>query len=313
MNRLKSFGIAISLVFAAALPVAADDACNQAPFTAKKQLEFTRGLLDDAEYFRAVGEGRRYLSFYESCGRIDEARLYIGLAYQRAEQWDRAAEVFRSMAEGASGPTAAMAHLALADTLFRQGRYELAAAEYSAFAAKVTDPAYSGYARYREGFAYFIGRAPDKAATAFRLVSDDAPEKGRAERMQKSLALADDLPYRSPTLAGVMSAVLPGAGQVYTGRWVDGVISLIVNAGFGFGAYEAYRRDLPVVATMVALFEVGWYTGNIFSAVNYAHRYNERAYEGYQREWMQRELVERDWASEAAGETRYLRFGLDFE
>lgn len=313
MNRLKFFGIAISLALAAARPVAADDVCNQAPFTATKQLEFTRSLIHDAEYFRAVGEARRYLSFFEPCGRLDEARLYVGVAYQRAEQWDKAAEVFRSLADSATGPTAAIAHLALADTLFRQGRYELAANEYGSFAAKVTDPAYAGYARYREGFSYFLGRRRDDAGRAFRLVADDAPEKGRAERMERSLALEDDLPYRSPVLAGVMSAVLPGAGQVYTGRWVDGVISLIVNAGFGFGAYEAYRNDLPVVATMVALFEVGWYTGNIFSSVNYAYRFNERAYEGYQREWMQRELVERDWASEAAGETRYLRFGLDFE
>lgn len=312
MNRLKFFGIAISL-FVAAGTAAADDVCHTPPITADGQLAFTRGLIDDAEYFRAVGEGRRYLQFFDTCGGVETARLYIGVAYMRAEQWDRAVEVFRSVADNATGPTAAVAHLALADTLFRQGRYQLAANEYSEFAAKATDPAYQGYAHYREGFAYFLGRRRDLAAKSFRLVSDEAPEKRRAERMEDALQKEDDLPYRSPALAGVMSAIVPGAGQVYTGRWVDGVISLLVNAGFGFGAYEAYRQDMPVVAGIVALFEVGWYTGNIFSSVNYAYRFNERAVEGYQREWMQRELVERDWAAEAAGETKYLRFGLDFD
>ncbi|MBN2799685.1 MAG: hypothetical protein JXX28_11110, partial [Deltaproteobacteria bacterium] len=50
-------------------------------------------------------------------------------------------------------------------------------------------------------------------------------------------------PYRvvSPTGAGVMSAVLPGSGQVYAGHWGDGVMALLTTAGSGALSYTLLR------------------------------------------------------------------------
>jgi tetratricopeptide (TPR) repeat protein len=317
MTKLKFSGIftsiALAFAFLGAPSIAAADPCHSEPFTAAKQLGFTRTLLADKEYFRAAGEARRYVAFFDECGSVDSARLYSGLAYQRAGQWDNALDVFRSMADSATGPTADMATLAMADTYFRQSRFDLAAAAYGDFAAKHPTSVFSGYARYRQGFAYFLLRAPDEAERAFRQVPADAPEKTYAEKMEGVAGKASELPHRSPALAGVMSAILPGSGQVYSGRYADGVVSLFVNGVFTFAAIQAYQRDVPVVALIIALFEVGWYTGNIFSSVNYAYKFNERALEGYQRDYQQRNLVERDWSAEPGGTPVYLRFGIDFE
>ncbi len=298
--------------FSPAATTATSLTCETTPYTAEAQLGFTRSLLDDAEYYRVVGEGSRYLYFYAPCGGENIARLYVGLAYQRAKQWEKATEVFRSMSNRATGATGAYAQLALADTLFRQERFEAAATSYRLFAQTTPDVELAGYAHYREGFSHFLNRNPTAARDAFSAVSPDAREYRYAAPMSDAVLGLYDVPSKSPLAAGIMSGVLPGLGQVYTGRWVDGVISFIVNAGFIYGTYEAFNHDLPVVGILIGLFEVGWYTGNIFSAVNYAQRFNERAVEGYQRELMLKELVERDWAAESVGETRYLRFGLDF-
>jgi hypothetical protein len=313
MSLLKFSGIITSLfLVAVAQPVHAAEGCEDGRITASKQLDFTRSLLEDGEHFRAVGEGRRYLVFFDDCGEVDSARLLVGLSYQRAKQWEEARETFRSLAGSATDATGHMARLAFADTLFRQERYQAAAANYKEFADKVSESSYAAYARYRQGFSELLDRRPVVAKQVFLTVPEGSDVSRHSLQLAEATGGFDDLPSRSPALAGIMSAIIPGAGQAYTGRWVDGSISLLVNAGFGIAAWQAYQNDLPVVAILVGLFELGWYTGNIFSAVNYAHKYNERALEGYQRDLMQRDLVERDWAAETNGQTRYLRFGVDF-
>ena len=66
---------------------------------------------------------------------------------------------------------------------------------------------------------------------------------------------------RNPALAAVLSAIIPGVGQLYKGRILAGILWLIITPGFWIGsggtlgwichviaAYTAYTyaRDNPV-------------------------------------------------------------------
>jgi TM2 domain-containing membrane protein YozV len=66
---------------------------------------------------------------------------------------------------------------------------------------------------------------------------------------------------RNPALAAVLSAIIPGVGQLYNGRILAGILWLIITPGFWIGsggtlgwichviaAYTAYSyaRDNPV-------------------------------------------------------------------
>jgi TM2 domain-containing membrane protein YozV len=66
---------------------------------------------------------------------------------------------------------------------------------------------------------------------------------------------------RNPALAAVLSAIIPGVGQLYNGRILAGILWLIITPGFWIGsggtlgwichviaAYTAYTyaRDNPV-------------------------------------------------------------------
>ena len=44
---------------------------------------------------------------------------------------------------------------------------------------------------------------------------------------------------------------------------------------------EAFDNDNEGLGVLLALFEVGLYTGNIYSAVNCAHKYNRKQKEGF--------------------------------
>lgn len=73
-----------------------------------------------------------------------------------------------------------------------------------------------------------------------------------------------------------MSAILPGSGQFYNERYKDGVCSFVLNALFILGAYKAFDNDNCAVGGILTIFEVGWYTGNIYSAISGAHKYNRK-------------------------------------
>jgi len=64
---------------------------------------------------------------------------------------------------------------------------------------------------------------------------------------------------RDPVLAGVLSLVIPGVGQLYNGRILAGILWLIITPGFWIGsggtlgwiliaAYTAYSyaKDHPI-------------------------------------------------------------------
>ena len=50
---------------------------------------------------------------------------------------------------------------------------------------------------------------------------------------------------RDPTLAAVLSAIVPGAGQLYNGRILAGILWLIITPGFWIGTGRPARLGMP--------------------------------------------------------------------
>ena len=92
----------------------------------------------------------------------------------------------------------------------------------------------------------------------------------------------DELSPQRPWLAATLSAVLPGAGQAYNGRWGDAALALGLNAGLGWATYYSITQAESVpwsIASGLAL--AGFYTGNVVNAYVDARRLNEATYTRY--------------------------------
>ena len=50
---------------------------------------------------------------------------------------------------------------------------------------------------------------------------------------------------RDPVLAGILSLIIPGVGQLYNGRILAGILWLIFTPGFWIGTGRHARMDLP--------------------------------------------------------------------
>jgi TM2 domain-containing membrane protein YozV len=85
-----------------------------------------------------------------------------------------------------------------------------------------------------------------------------------------------DPPYKSGTLAGIMSAIIPGSGKIYVGETGDGIVAFITTTLFAFIAYDNFRAGHITRAwiwTGVAAF---FYAGNVYGSVAAAQVHNAK-------------------------------------
>ncbi|MBN1446618.1 MAG: hypothetical protein JXA28_01705 [Bacteroidetes bacterium] len=99
-----------------------------------------------------------------------------------------------------------------------------------------------------------------------------------AERLREALGGLELLPERSPTLAGMLSAVLPGAGYVYAGCPSTGIAALLINGLLAWAVSDAIGEQQYGLAATAAFLGLGWYTGNIIGSANAARAENDMAH-----------------------------------
>jgi len=234
------------------------------------ETSFARWLADRGDWHRAGIEYARTAAQNPDSAIRVEAALLGAEALLRADRPESARLLFAGVLPHAPGT----ARLGIARALFATDRYEDCRAELAGLGPR--------FARERtllSGWSLFREHRFDAAASVFREAGD--PE-------WRPLAALDghDLPRRSRPLAAALSAVLPGAGQVYTGRVADGVYSLLAVAGSGFLTWwfgsAPERRDRTRVKTVffgatTALFYAGGVYGAHRAACDF-NRVQERRY-----------------------------------
>lgn len=106
--------------------------------------------------------------------------------------------------------------------------------------------------------------------------NDGTVEAGRVESFQ---TWKKNLPYKkSPVFAGTLSAVLPGAGQAYTGSWQSGAMAFVLNALFLSATLDFADHDLHAASLASGVVFSITYLGNILNATESARIYNQNYY-----------------------------------
>ena len=122
-----------------------------------------------------------------------------------------------------------------------------------------------------------------QASTQFQRVAPESSLYQAAQHLAEESLDGEQLPRKSPLTAGILSGILPGGGQLYNGRLGDALLSFFLNGLFVTGIVKAIDHRELAVAGVLSFFEAGWYTGNIYGAVNGAHKHNRYAVETFVR------------------------------
>ena len=87
---------------------------------------------------------------------------------------------------------------------------------------------------------------------------------------------------KSPALAGVMSAIIPGSGRAYAKDWKDGIVSLFFVSTMAVQSVRGFNKS-GVKSTRGWIYGgigLGFYLGNIYGSVVSAKGYNKKSHQG---------------------------------
>jgi len=241
-----------------------------------EQLRLAQEAMERGEYQRAIVELERFLHFFPKDEKAADAGYLIGVAYLRAKQYDQARNSFEAVIKGYPGsPLSEQALFMIAESFYLQGIFDKAERIYTYLVQESNDAEIKNRARYRLGWTFMQKDRWKDASLAFGEVDQASPLSQNAWDLSRKSLMGDNLPSKDPVTAGLLAAAVPGLGHAYTNRYKDGLVAFLLNGLFIWAAYESFHEDHEVLGGILAFMELGWYSGNIYSAVNSAHKYNK--------------------------------------
>ena len=246
--------------------------------TEELQLKLGDAFMEEGEYYRAITEYKKFLFLFPDSEKADYALFRVGLASYRGEEYETAAHTFATVRETyGGGRVAAGSAYYEGLSLWNLGRFDRAESAFDGVVA--TDPAseYAPLALLGKSLVSYDRKNIPGCRNELERFLASYPEDHRADNVRETIALLDnnrELPRKSPVLAGVMSAVVPGSGYMYAGRYGDGIMALIVNGLFIAGTVVAIHQENYAVAGIVGGIGLPFYVGNIYGSANAATKWN---------------------------------------
>jgi len=241
--------------------------------TEEIQLKIADVFLEEGEYYRAVTEYKKFLILFPDSERADYALFQTGRAYYDGGGCASSEQSFRSVREKYPGsPYALKAYYfeglsewkldkpEQAKTLFEDLAEAFPDSEYAPLALAALDREDIGAAK--KGLEQFCLRYPAHP---------------QMEKVREALLLFDHyekLPRKSPFLAAVMSALLPGSGYFYAEHYSDGLTAFLINALFIAGSLTAVHQENYAGAGIAGGIGLPFYVGNIYGSANAAQKWN---------------------------------------
>jgi tetratricopeptide (TPR) repeat protein len=249
-------------------------AAEEMVITPELQFQFAENYFTKGEYYRAIGEYERFIYFFPLSDKVELARYKIGLSLLKGEQYIEAIKAFNKLIEDYENTGYTFkSYLNISKAYVLLKRYDAALTSINNLITIAPNQEIRDEAYYEGGWVYLEMGLWEKARQYFQEISYQNRNKYDPRSVVIELNKKLPLKRKNPTLAGLL-AVLPGAGHLYCERKKDALISFFLNGAMIYAAYEAFDHDLDVIGGIITFFELGFYSGNIYSAVSSAHKYN---------------------------------------
>lgn len=238
------------------------------------QKEFIKHLYGKGYYFRAITEAERFIFFYPKSPYIEEMIILIADSYASGGDSETALRQYINFLE--QYPNS----IRTPQVYFKAGKIYAESRNYS------TAKRYFEEILLNNKSSEFLINKAKKWIVLLSLLLD-LPQNNIQEIMYKFELLTNDeildkvkkynsLNFKSPKVAGTLSALFPGAGQLYLNRKKDATAAFILNGIFIWGIIESFNNDNAGIGVLLSLFEIGWYGGNIYTAINGAYKHNRK-------------------------------------
>lgn len=244
-----------------------------------QQYRYAEQLFESGDYQAARREYKRLLFYRPDTAFTDVANYRIAQSYYYQNEPDRAERLFHEFsAIHPNSPLRFQSQLMLGQLHFDAGEYSQARSSLFELLHANTAPEVVAAAHYLRSWCYIRTTDWHKAISELRQI--DASQTGaipgeKAEKLADMLLRETPLPSKSPQLAGWLSTVVPGSGQLYVGKVKEGIFAAALSGTFIYLAVDAIRDRRYMDCAGISL--VGWqfYWGNRTDAQQLASEYNE--------------------------------------
>jgi tetratricopeptide (TPR) repeat protein len=242
--------------------------CVHAQDALKRQFDYADKLYANGLFYEAITEFKRLQFFDEGSTYSYQTHYRIGLCYKAGAKLDDAVKYFslaekfaRTDDELFETKTQVIRTNILRKTTGRALQL-LNELESDSLSTAKTDEI-----NYWLGWAYMFVDDWEKAASTFGKINPSHELKRRCENVLNE--------KYSVTFAKIISYILPGAGQFYTGNYLSGLLSLGWNVLCGFLTVDSIIDDRIFDGVAVgSLLWLRFYRGNVQNAEKFAVQKN---------------------------------------
>jgi tetratricopeptide (TPR) repeat protein len=241
-----------------------------------QQLKYADTLFSNKQYMRAAEEYQRFTFFFPDHPKTRQAHFKAGESFLLAKDPVTAIELFKSLASFEPPDKAAVeAYFKLSHCYLALNRPSHAVVQLNNAIALTQAQTVKDRAYYNIGWIHLDFADWEGATSSFGKISPAGQQRYRVDELNHALSMTASIPKKNPTLAGALSFV-PGAGQLYCNRYEDAFIAFAVNIGLIWAAYDAFDNEQYGLGGLLSFIGLGFYTANIYGAVNDAHKYNHQ-------------------------------------
>ena len=255
--------------------------------------DFADSLFQEGDYLNAAHEYKRILFLYPNSPRIDFIAFRVAASYQNAGQLEKAIPAYQFLIDTyPNSPLVERSTNNIAQCHILLGASAQGIASLENFLTKYKRSDLAPLAHFTIGMLHIDKNEWAQASQVWNDVSSVYPDSPFAEagaRLAHIVKNVDTLPHRSPRVAGVLSALVPGSGQVYSGKTVDGLqtfmgVAVLGGASVYYTSKERYEVTVPVAVLGVLL-----YGNSIYQSIRAAQTFNLQ-HEAHFRHRIQQEI-----------------------
>ncbi len=252
-----------------------------------QQYRYAEHLFESGDYRAARLAYKRLLFYRPDTEFRDVADYRIAQSYYYQNRPERAEHLFREfLAVYPNSPFRFRSQLMIGQLHFDDGEYSLARTALFELLNSTEDIEVVAAAHYLRGWCYVHTSDWNKAIAELRrmdTLQTGAPHGKNARRLANMLFEKTPLPHKSPQLAGWLSTIVPGSGQLYVGSVKEGIFAAVLGGTFMYLVADAIRERRYVDGASISLIGCQFYWGNRVEAQRLASEYNSHR---------ERELIE---------------------
>jgi len=241
-----------------------DSIQNKNLFSHQNILSFADFLFCQKDYLRAIAEYKRYLQFKNN----DSLKFKIGISFLNIGMHTEAEEMFYEL--GKTKDFAVVSNIETAKSIFLSKDFPRLEDFYQTSNRNLLKSVGAIESIYNYSLLYKESNLPE--VNIFTKAFPLYVRSSILDLYYRKLNLSN----RSPVLASILSAIIPGVGKIYTGDISDGLTATILTGLLAFLSYDNFISNHNFRGWLWGGLAAFFYAGNIYGSAASAQIYNAR-------------------------------------